>query len=291
MIESPWGQQTEMVPKQSSSSHSPFPSILAGEMEPSAALLLVPSPTTGETVTGVTQQRGKVALVRQRNTIAPEKDGEDWWKVQPKYSAKVLLGNWLEERKRFIKPCGKLGRSIYSTDFTRFPDHKPEQRLRAIMMKKYEGLPAQLFFTHHEEPRSRHLVSEYEDHYNRHRYDPSLPPLCRWNGRKLAWVPQKPDFPILEPPTNYGLLEHLKRKWHRKEAGGMSSVYTISYERPPTLAFASCQFRRAAKPHGPSSRRGHLPRASRILDYEGGQKYLQALGQLARDSKARAASM
>uniref|UniRef100_A0A669R521 Alpha/beta hydrolase fold-3 domain-containing protein n=1 Tax=Phasianus colchicus TaxID=9054 RepID=A0A669R521_PHACC len=241
-----------------------------------------PSPTTGVTVT---EQPGKTALVRQRNTSEPKKDGEDWWKVQPKYSTKVLIGNWLEERKRFIKPCGKLGCSVYSTDFTHFPDHKPERTLRATMMKKYEGLPAQHFFTHHEEPRSRHLVSEYEDNYNRHGYVPFLPPLRSWNGRKFAWVPQKSDFPILEPPTNYGLLEHLKRKWHRKEAGVMNSIYTISYEKPPVSAFAPCQFRRAAKPHGLSSRRGQLPHVSRILDYEGGQRYLQALSQLVRDTK------
>uniref|UniRef100_A0A8B9CT43 Cilia and flagella associated protein 107 n=1 Tax=Anser brachyrhynchus TaxID=132585 RepID=A0A8B9CT43_9AVES len=145
--------------------------------------------------------------------IASIKDGRDWWKIEPKYSTKVLIGNWLEERKR--------------------------------------GLPAQHFFTHHEEPRSRNLVSEYEDKYNRHSYDPALPPLRGWNGRKLAWIPQKPDFPILEPPTNYGLLEHLMKKWHKKEAGMMRSVYTISYEKPPISAFA--------KIHGLSSR-SSLPR-------------------------------
>lgn len=55
----------------------------------------------------------------------------------------------------------------------------------------------QHFFTHHEEPRSRNLVSEYDDKYNRHGYNPVLPPLCSWNGRKFAWISQKSDFPIL----------------------------------------------------------------------------------------------
>uniref|UniRef100_U3J4Z4 Cilia and flagella associated protein 107 n=1 Tax=Anas platyrhynchos platyrhynchos TaxID=8840 RepID=U3J4Z4_ANAPP len=210
--------------------------------------------------------------------------GRDWWKIEPKYSTRVLIGNWLEERKRFIKPTGKLGHSIYSTDFVCFPDHKPEQTVRRTMRKKYEGLPAQHFFTHHEEPRSRNLVSEYDDKYNRHGYDPLLPPLRTWNGRKLAWIPQKSDFPILEPPTNYGLLEHLMKKRHKKEAGMMTSVYTISYEKPPVSAFATT--------HGLPSRQGRRPRnIDRILDYEESQKYLQALGQLVRDRKARDASM
>ncbi|XP_068515067.1 cilia- and flagella-associated protein 107 [Anas acuta] len=227
---------------------------------------------------------GRGALVRQRNMIASIKDGRDWWKIEPKYSTRVLIGNWLEERKRFIKPTGKLGHSIYSTDFVCFPDHKPEQTVRRTMRKKYEGLPAQHFFTHHEEPRSRNLVSEYDDKYNRHGYDPLLPPLRSWNGRKLAWIPQKSDFPILEPPTNYGLLEHLMKKWHKKEAGMMTSVYTISYEKPPVSSFATT--------HGLPSRQGRRPRnIDRILDYEGSQKYLQALGQLVRDRKARDASM
>ncbi|XP_009323571.1 PREDICTED: uncharacterized protein C1orf158 homolog [Pygoscelis adeliae] len=227
------------------------------------------------------QQLGRVALVRQRNMIASQKDGQDWWKIEPKYSSKVLIGNWLDERKRFIKDIGKLGSSIYRTDFICFPDHKPDQTLRRTMMEKFEGLPIQHLFTHHEEPRSRNLVSEYDDKYNRHGYNPVLPPLRSWNGRKFAWIPQKTDFPILEPPTNYGLLEHLMKKWHKKEAGVMNSVYTISYESPPISAFATCQLRQPAKTHDLPSSQGHLPQNdSRILAYEGCQKYLQAIGQL-----------
>ncbi|XP_072210737.1 cilia- and flagella-associated protein 107 [Excalfactoria chinensis] len=277
-----------MAPRQSSISLSPLPSMTEEEMDLFSALLMAPSYATGA---AVTRKAGQIALARQSCTFAPKPYGDDWWKVQPKYSPKVLIGNWLEERKRFIKPCGELGRSIYSTDYIRFPDHKPERALRATMMKKYEGLPAHLFFTHHDEPRSRNFVSEYEDNYNRHGYAPFLPPLRTWDRHKIAWVPQKSDFPILEPPTNYGLLEHLKSRWYGKEAGVMSSTYTVSYEKPPMPVFAPRHFRRAPKPQGLSSRRGHLPRVSRILDYEGGQRYLQALGQLVRDRKARAASM
>ncbi|KAM6236840.1 cilia- and flagella-associated protein 107 [Spheniscus humboldti] len=149
------------------------------------------------------------------------------------------------------------------------------------MMEKFEGLPMQHLFTHHEEPRSRNLVSEYDDKYNRHGYNPVLPPLRSWNGRKFAWIPQKTDFPILEPPTNYGLLEYLMKKWHQKEAGVMNSVYTISYKSPPISAFATCQLRQPAKTRNLPSSQGHLPQNdSRILAYEGCQKYLQAIGQL-----------
>ncbi|XP_012986287.1 cilia- and flagella-associated protein 107 [Melopsittacus undulatus] len=213
-------------------------------------------------------------LLRRRRVIASQNDSRDWWKVEPRYSTKVLIGNWLEERKRersspFRKDTGKLKHSIYRTDFVYFPDHKPDQTLRKAMVEKLEGLPRQHLFTHHEEPRSRNLVSEYDDKYNRHSYNPVLPPLRKWSGPKSSWVPQKTDFPITEPPTNYGLLEHLMKKWHKKEAGVMNSVYTISYETPPIPAFANPHRRRPPKTPGLPFIQGSPPQnVSGILDYE-----------------------
>ncbi|XP_028941270.1 uncharacterized protein C1orf158 homolog [Antrostomus carolinensis] len=214
------------------------------------------------------------------------KNGQDWWKIEPKYSSKVLIGNWLEERKRFIKDTGKLGSSIYRTDFICFPDHRPDQTLRRAMMLKSEGLPRQLLFSHHDEPRSRNLVSEYEDKYNRHGYKPVLVPVYSWNGCRFAWIPEKSDSPILEPPTNYGLLEYLMKKWHETESGVMKSVYTISYEKPLISAFAIDQLRQPPETYVFPCNQGHLPH---ILEYEGGEKYLQAIDQLARYREARAA--
>ncbi|KAK2526769.1 hypothetical protein Q9966_010610 [Columba livia] len=194
------------------------------------------------------QQPGGVVLVKQGNM-----DGENWWKVKPKYSTKVLIGNWVEDRAR--------------------------------------GLPLQYLFTHHDEPRSRYLVSEYDDKYNRHGYNPVLPPLRTWNGRRLSWIPQKSDFPIIEPPTNYGLLEYLMKKWYKKEAGVMNSVYTVSYQRPPISPFDIWQLKHPTKTRYVPSSRGRLPTSTnRILDYEGGQKYLEAVSELVRARKPREAS-
>ncbi|KFO85023.1 Uncharacterized protein C1orf158 [Buceros rhinoceros silvestris] len=226
--------------------------------------------------------------------MALQKDGQNWWKIEPKYSDRVLIGNWLENRKRFTQVPGNCGSSssIYRTDFIWFPDHKPDQTVRRATMEKSEGLPLQLLFTHHEEPRSRNLVSEYDDNYNRHGYNTVLPALRTWNGHKLTWIPQKSDFPVLEPPTNYGLLEHLMKKWKERDAGVMNSVYTVSYQRAPISAFATCQLSQPAKTHILPSNQGHLPqKVSRILDYEGGQKHLQAIGKLVRDRKVRGVSV
>ncbi|XP_010008194.1 PREDICTED: uncharacterized protein C1orf158 homolog [Nestor notabilis] len=213
-------------------------------------------------------------LLRRRHMIASQNDGQDWWKIEPTYSTKVLIGNWLEERKRercspFRKDTGKPNHSIYRTDFICFPDHKPDQMLRRAMVEKLEGLPRQHFFTHHEEPRSRNLVSEYDDKYNRHGYNPVLPPLRKWSGPKSSWIPQKSDFPITEPPTNYGLLEHLMKKWHKKEAGVMNSVYTISYETPQIPALATHHRRQPPKTPGLLHMQESLPQnVSGTLDYE-----------------------
>nr|XP_005514401.2 uncharacterized protein C1orf158 homolog isoform X1 [Columba livia] len=232
------------------------------------------------------QQPGGVVLVKQGNM-----DGENWWKVKPKYSTKVLIGNWVEDRARLLKSTAKPGSSIYSTDFVSFPDHKPDQLLRRTLAEKYEGLPLQYLFTHHDEPRSRYLVSEYDDKYNRHGYNPVLPPLRTWNGRRLSWIPQKSDFPIIEPPTNYGLLEYLMKKWYKKEAGVMNSVYTVSYQRPPISPFDIWQLKHPTKTRYVPSSRGRLPTSTnRILDYEGGQKYLEAVSELVRARKPREAS-
>nr|XP_008122958.1 PREDICTED: uncharacterized protein C1orf158 homolog [Anolis carolinensis] len=105
------------------------------------------------------------------------------------------------------------------------------------MKKQMDGLPKKFVLTHHEEPNHQHLVSQYDDQYNRHGYNPILPPLRKWQVQKFAWVPEKSDFPILEPPTNYGLFEHLVKKWTRKEHGRMNSVYNVSYPKPPAGSY------------------------------------------------------
>ncbi|XP_054031660.1 cilia- and flagella-associated protein 107 [Dryobates pubescens] len=196
--------------------------------------------------------------------------GENWWKVQPRYSSEVLIGNWLEDRIRDA-----------------FQSHlNAVAREDGFLHISFQGLPMQCIFTHHEEPRSRHFVSEYEDEYNRRCYDPVAPPLRTWNGRKLSWVPQKADFPILEPPKNYGLYEYLLEKWFGKDDGVMKSVYTISYEKPPISALVTRHQRQPAKP-SLLSNQAQLPQnISQTLDYEGAQTHLQAIGQLMRSKNA-----
>ncbi|XP_011817943.1 uncharacterized protein C1orf158 homolog isoform X3 [Rhinopithecus roxellana] len=133
------------------------------------------------------------------------------WQVETKYSTKVLTGNWVEERRK--------------------------------------GLPYKHLITHHQEPPHRYLISTYDDHYNRHGYNPGLPPLRTWNGQKLLWLPEKSDFPLLAPPTNYGLYEQLKQRWLAPKAGLKQSTYTSSYPRPPLCAMSCREHAIPVPPH------------------------------------------
>uniref|UniRef100_A0A2K6TCF0 Cilia and flagella associated protein 107 n=1 Tax=Saimiri boliviensis boliviensis TaxID=39432 RepID=A0A2K6TCF0_SAIBB len=133
--------------------------------------------------------------------VNPQPFSTPSWQIETKYSTRVLTGNWVEERRK--------------------------------------GLPCKHLITHHQEPPHRYLISTYDDHYNRHGYNPGLPPLRTWNGQKLLWLPEKSDYPLLAPPTNYGLFEQLKQRWLAPKAGLKQSTYTSSYPRPPLCALSS----------------------------------------------------
>ncbi|XP_026541331.1 uncharacterized protein C1orf158 homolog isoform X2 [Notechis scutatus] len=138
-----------------------------------------------------------------------------------------------------------------------------EEKDRTVMrrlMKRLEGLPRKYILTHCEEARHRHLVTQYDDQYNRHGHNPQLPPLRKWDRHKLAWTPEKSDYPLVEPPTSYGLLEHLMDTWHRKEPEGAKSVYHSSYPKPPASAYAHRQ-RPDTKRILEQSRQQWLPRS------------------------------
>ncbi|XP_054435612.1 cilia- and flagella-associated protein 107 isoform X1 [Pteronotus mesoamericanus] len=160
------------------------------------------------------------------------------WKIESKYSTRVLTGNWVEERKKFTKATEKTPQSVYRKEYVPFPGHRPDQISRWYGMKRVEGLPCKHIIPHHQEPSHRHLIGTYDDHYNRHNYNPGLPSRRTWDKHKLLWLPEKADFPLLAPPTNYGLYEQLKQRWFTPEPGLRGSVYTLSYPRPPLCALS-----------------------------------------------------
>ncbi|MGH0120153.1 UNVERIFIED_CONTAM: hypothetical protein FKN15_065314 [Acipenser sinensis] len=88
----------------------------------------------------------------------PKKWSMPGWRTEEKYSNKVLIGNWVEER--------------------------------------LQGLPSRVLLTHHNTPNSDHLVSLYDEVYCRQGRNPALPPLRSWKYDSLAWVPERSDHPL-----------------------------------------------------------------------------------------------
>ncbi|XP_053546401.1 cilia- and flagella-associated protein 107 [Bombina bombina] len=161
------------------------------------------------------------------------------WKIQQRYSNKVLIGNWVEERKKFEKFCETTYDSCYRSNFISFPETKTDYVMRRYLKKKMEGLPKQFLLSHHGEPKDKHLVSSYDDNFIRHG-NPTLPPLRKWNGNYMAWLPEKSKHPIEDPPTNFGRLEEKKKQW--SENSDLKSIYSASYKQPPSSALITMRY-------------------------------------------------
>ncbi|KFO31623.1 hypothetical protein H920_07009 [Fukomys damarensis] len=164
------------------------------------------------------------------------------WQIEKKYSTSVLTGNWVEERRKFTRDTEKVPQSIHRKEYVPFPGHRPDQISRWYGKRRVEGLPYKHLITHHQEPAHRYLISTYDDHYNRHNYNPDLPALRTWSRQKLLWLPEKSDFPLLAPPTNYGLYEQLKQKWLTSKPGPRESIYTSSYPRPLVCTMSTREY-------------------------------------------------
>ncbi|XP_026880003.2 uncharacterized protein C1orf158 homolog [Electrophorus electricus] len=172
-------------------------------------------------------------------------DSRPGWRTEQRYSHKVLIGNWLEERLQFTQECKPLS-STYRQDFRLWTELKPDTIMRRTALRRAEGLPTKLLFSHHDPPTSQYLVSLYDESYGR-RGPSHLPAHRTWHSDKMAWVPERSDHPIHGPPTNYGLVETQRAQVGQQQVKvPVVSVYKDAYPLPPTSAF--CQPRHARAP-------------------------------------------
>ncbi|KAL0603367.1 Arylacetamide deacetylase-like 3 [Plecturocebus cupreus] len=100
------------------------------------------------------------------------------------------------EWKRGERDTDKTPQSNHRKEYVPFPDHRPDQISRWYGKRKVEGLPYKHLITHHQEPRHHYLISTYDDHYNRHGYNPGLPPLRTWNRQRLLWLPENSPYKL-----------------------------------------------------------------------------------------------
>ncbi|KAL3862740.1 hypothetical protein ACJMK2_008693 [Sinanodonta woodiana] len=158
------------------------------------------------------------------------------WRIEQKFGQGVLIGNWSEDRYTFLRGDHK-NNSTHRTDFRNFGNHRPDVIVRRKAVLKNDGYGPEYLFYHHGNRYANNKISWYDEHYNGRWKENSLPPTREWNGNRLAWGPEKSDYPLQGPPTNFGLIQTLKSRWAKQiadEARGdyLSTYQTSFYEHP-----------------------------------------------------------
>ncbi|XP_056292560.1 cilia- and flagella-associated protein 107 [Pseudoliparis swirei] len=168
-------------------------------------------------------------------------------RTEQKYSNKVLIGNWAEERLQFTREpqtAGGTGRIDHRPHW----DVRPDVSERRSALLRAEGLPSKLLFGHDDAPSSRRLVTLYEESYRREHADARPPNRCllrfQFSHRAVNFLfcldssRNRRFWPALLPPT---------------------TTYGSAYQRHPASGY--CQNRFARAPRALSS---HLHAANHI---------------------------
>ncbi|XP_055016325.1 cilia- and flagella-associated protein 107 [Boleophthalmus pectinirostris] len=176
---------------------------------------------------------------------AQDKWSQPGWRIENKYTNKVLLGNWAEERQQFKReprlttaPC-----STSRADYTPHWDVKPDSFERRSGLQRTEGLPAKLLFAQQGSPSSHGLVTHYEESYGRKRTN-ALPTLQPCHQKSSTWALHRPNtaFP------NYSSSLQLQRAHVDRVESQVPclTVYRSAYQRHPHSAFCQSRFARAS---------------------------------------------
>ncbi|TSW21774.1 hypothetical protein Baya_13549 [Bagarius yarrelli] len=73
----------------------------------------------------------------QEKDMAYNKWKQPGWRIEQKYSDKVLIGNWAEERLQFSQER-TTSKSSNSFDFRPHPDHRPDVIVRRTALRRSE---------------------------------------------------------------------------------------------------------------------------------------------------------
>ncbi|KAK7913427.1 hypothetical protein WMY93_013638 [Mugilogobius chulae] len=188
-------------------------------------------------------------FVRMYHTTTPQdKWSQPGWKIERKYTNKVLLGNWAEERLQFNQerhlPTAQSSTS--RADYRPHWDVKSHSFERESGLLRAEGLPAKLLFAQQGSPCSDGLVTHYEESYGRKGTN-ALPTLQPCHQNNSTWPLQRPNtaFPIYS-----GSQQLQKAHVDRLESHVPSqTVYRSTYQQHPVSAL--CQGRLPGPHTGP----------------------------------------
>ncbi|XP_037346379.2 LOW QUALITY PROTEIN: cilia- and flagella-associated protein 107 [Pungitius pungitius] len=127
---------------------------------------------------------------------AKDKWAQPGWRIEQKYSNKVLSGTWAEERRQFT-------RKPQTADCTSRVDHRPHWDFQPDVSERRsgrlraEGLPSKLLFAHDRSPPSHYLVTHYGESYQRKRTN-NRP----WHPDSLTWQLERSERPISGKPVS-----------------------------------------------------------------------------------------
>jgi len=195
------------------------------------------------------------------------------WRIEQRYAPGVLIGNWGEERYTFKKGDTKHN-STQRQDFKNFGGSKPDVIIRRkAQLQNDDGLGPENLFHHHGNKYSNNMISWYDEHYNQRERDTSnkLPDLRNWDSHRLAWLPEKSDFPIQGTSTNFGLADKMKSKWSNQIAdsthGDFNTTYGKSYSAVASTRSGSND--RIAVPRSHSSKLHQVNKVNRDMHFRG----------------------
>ncbi|XP_068567873.1 cilia- and flagella-associated protein 107 [Cebidichthys violaceus] len=172
---------------------------------------------------------------------AKDKWTQPGWRIEQKYSNKVLLGNWAEKRLQFTREP-QTANSTSHVDHWPHWDFEPDISERRSALLRAEGLPSKLLFAHNGPPSSHYLVTHYEESYQC-KHTNTRP----WRPDSLTWQLQRSERPIIALPTSSGPLQYTKHLRLEKQQSLLPSltVYRSAYQRHPLSAFCQSRFARA----------------------------------------------
>uniref|UniRef100_A0A8C9R9P9 Si:ch211-226m7.4 n=1 Tax=Scleropages formosus TaxID=113540 RepID=A0A8C9R9P9_SCLFO len=131
-----------------------------------------------------------------------------------KYSNKVLIGNWVEDRLQVYTFGTTVKNRCQSIDWI------PPESVCTL-----QGLPGKLLLGHHGAPHSHYLVSVYGETYGRQTCG-TLPTLQSW----YPIQPEKRERPALTPPMTFRPTASWCPPWPKRRSDVPAlTTYRASY--------------------------------------------------------------
>ncbi|CAF1318694.1 unnamed protein product [Adineta steineri] len=124
------------------------------------------------------------------------------------FDAKVLVGNWYENRFKF-KDSGHRSKPFHQIAYPTHVGSVPDTVFRRRALGSKEQRLGRLILDHHDIDSQKQLISSYDEQYNkRGAYGEHQDNSERkWAVPDNHWLPERSDHPLENTPTSWGLVE------------------------------------------------------------------------------------